>query len=79
MIQKVAESDAAGTCYLTQWYRYGFARQETEADVCTIDVLNQRFAEVGYDVKELLVAFTLTKTFRYRIGEEVGQCGAAGS
>ncbi|NUO52026.1 MAG: DUF1592 domain-containing protein [Polyangiaceae bacterium] len=73
MIQQVAQSDAAGSCYLTQWYRYGFARQETEADVCTIEVLNERFAEVGYDVKELLVAFTLTKTFRFRIGEEVGQ------
>ena len=66
MIQQVAQSDAAGSCYLTQWYRYGFARQETEADVCTIEVLNERFAEVGYDVKELLVAFTLTKTLNRR-------------
>ncbi len=73
MVQKIAASEAAGACYLTQWYRYGFAREESEADLCTIEVLNERFAEVGYDVKELLVAFTLTKTFRYRIGEEVGQ------
>jgi len=73
MIEQVATSDAAGACYLTQWYRYGFARAETEADICTIEVLNERFVASGYDVKELLVAFALTKTFRYRIGEEVGQ------
>ena len=70
---QLAESDATGACYLTQWYRYGFAREESEADACTIEVLNQRFIESGYNVKEMLVAFTLTKTFRYRIEEEVGQ------
>jgi hypothetical protein len=72
-VTQIAESESAGACYLTQWYRYGFAREESEADQCTIDLLNQRFMEAGYDVKEMLVAFTLTKTFRYRIEEEIGQ------
>jgi hypothetical protein len=73
LVTQIAESESAGACYLTQWYRYGFAREESEADQCTIDLLNQRFMEAGYDVKEMLVAFTLTKTFRYRIEEEIGQ------
>jgi hypothetical protein len=73
LVQQLAESEAAGACYLKQWYTYGFAREESDADACTIEVLNERFREGGYSPKEMLVAFTLTKTFRYRIEEEVGQ------
>jgi hypothetical protein len=73
LIEKLAESESAGECYLKQWYTYGFAREESEADACTIEVLNERFSAGGYSPKEMLVAFTLTKTFRYRIEEEVGQ------
>jgi hypothetical protein len=70
---KLAESETAKSCYLTQWYRYGFARQESAADKCTINALNEQFAGKGYGVKDLLVAFTQTKTFRFRITEEVAQ------
>jgi hypothetical protein len=73
LVNRIADSEAAGACYLTQWYRYGFARGETDADHCTIDALNERMAGQGYNVKELLVALSLTKTFRYRVQEEVGQ------
>jgi len=73
LITKLAESEAAKSCYLTQWYRYGFARAETSADRCTIQALSERMNGNDYSVKELLVAFTKTKTFRYRIEEEVGQ------
>lgn len=73
LIQRLAESEAAKACYLREWYRYGFAREETEADKCTMDFLNEQLAESGYDVKEMLVQFTLTRTFRYRIEEEIEQ------
>ncbi|NUP13044.1 MAG: DUF1592 domain-containing protein [Polyangiaceae bacterium] len=73
LVKQVAESDAAGACYMRQWYRYGFAREETDADECTMDVLETKLRESGFNIKEMLVAFTLTKTFRYRIEEEVGQ------
>jgi uncharacterized protein DUF1592/uncharacterized protein DUF1588/uncharacterized protein DUF1595/uncharacterized protein DUF1587/uncharacterized protein DUF1585 len=73
LIGAIAKSEDAQQCYLRQWYRYGFARQETDADECTINALEQKLAENGYNIKELLVAFTLTKTFRFRIGEEVSQ------
>lgn len=73
LVTKLAESQAAKSCYLTQWYRYGFARSESAADKCTISVLNERFMGEGYSVKDLLVAFTQTKTFRFRVTEEVAQ------
>jgi hypothetical protein len=71
LIGEIAASEVAKRCYLTQWYRYGFAREESEADECTMEHLHRALLEKGYNVKELLVAFTLTKTFRYRIAEEV--------
>jgi hypothetical protein len=70
LIQALAASNDAKACYLTQWFRYGFARSESAADECTLDVLHERMLEAGYDIKDLLLAFTKTKTFRYRMPEE---------
>ncbi len=69
----LATSEHAQSCYLKQWYRYGFARQETAADKCTLAALDAKFAKTGYNIKEILVAFALTKTFRFRIAEEVSR------
>jgi hypothetical protein len=71
LISQVAESDTAKRCYLTQWARYGFARDTTPEDRCTIAELDEKLQASGYNVKEMLVALTLTKTFRYRAVEEV--------
>jgi hypothetical protein len=53
-------------CYTKQWFRYAYGRGETSGDDCTMDWLDARFAEVGGDVKELLVALTQTDAFFYR-------------
>ena len=42
------------------------ARAETKEDTCSIDVIRQAFAAADYDVKELIVALTMTDAFRYR-------------
>jgi hypothetical protein len=40
-----------------------------------VDLINQKFSESNYDVKELLIALTQTDAFRYRhrIEAEEGQ------
>ena len=68
----LAESPQAKRCYLTQWYRYGYARHETQTDQCTIDELFDEAEASGFDIKELLVAMTRTRAFRYR---PTGECG----
>jgi hypothetical protein len=73
LIEGLAESEVAQRCYLTQWFRYGYGREETPIDACTIDALDERMQVAGYNIKELLVALTQTKTFRYRAVEEVSQ------
>ncbi|WP_437795929.1 DUF1592 domain-containing protein [Sorangium sp. So ce693] len=70
---QLAESPVAQRCYLTNWYRYGNARQLSREDACTIADLDAKLGASGYNIKELLVALTQTKTFRYRAVEEVDQ------
>jgi Protein of unknown function (DUF1592)/Protein of unknown function (DUF1588)/Protein of unknown function (DUF1595)/Protein of unknown function (DUF1587)/Protein of unknown function (DUF1585) len=71
--RRLAVDPVAQRCYLTQWFRYGYAREDDAFDQCTIGELDKVLQEKGYNIKELLVALTLTKTFRFRAVEEVGQ------
>jgi hypothetical protein len=71
LMAKLGDSAAAKSCYLTQWVRYGYARDTTEEDLCTIAELDEQLASSGYNIKDLLVALTQTKTFRFRAVEEV--------
>lgn len=73
LIEGLAESEVAQRCYLTQWFRYGYGREEDPIDACTIDALDETMKSSGYNIKELLVALTQTKTFRFRAVEEVSQ------
>jgi hypothetical protein len=73
LITQLAESPVAERCYLTNWYRYANARQLSREDTCTIDALDAQLRASGYNIKELLVSLTQTKTFRFRAVEEVEQ------
>ncbi|WP_438016266.1 DUF1592 domain-containing protein [Sorangium sp. So ce315] len=73
LVTQLAQSPVAERCYLTSWYRYGNARQLSSEDACTIEELDAKLVQSGYNIKELLVALTQTKTFRYRAVEEVEQ------
>ena len=70
MIGQIAESQEGQRCYLTQWFRYGFARGEQPVDRCTLDELHLALQDEGYNIQELLVALTKTTAFRYRAVEE---------
>ncbi len=70
MAGQIAESEEGQRCYLTQWYRYGFARSEQAVDRCTLDELHAALQDEGYNIQELLVAMTKTTAFRYRAVEE---------
>lgn len=63
---RLAVSDRAQRCLATNWYRYAMGRVETEADGCSLQDVQKKFASTGGQFKELLVALTLTDAFRYR-------------
>jgi len=45
---------------------YAYGRAETRDDVCTLAVVNKKFADAKYDLKSLLVSLTQTDAFLYR-------------
>ena len=62
----LASSDQVKACVASQWFRFGYGRFETEEDKCSVDEVHAAFAASNYDIKELIVALTLTDAFRYR-------------
>jgi Protein of unknown function (DUF1592)/Protein of unknown function (DUF1588)/Protein of unknown function (DUF1587)/Protein of unknown function (DUF1595)/Protein of unknown function (DUF1585) len=66
LAKKLATSSAVKDCVATEFYRYTLGRAETDADKCSLDAVKATFASKTYDMKELLVAITVTDAFRYR-------------
>jgi hypothetical protein len=62
----LATSEQVKTCVATQWFRFGYGRTETKADACSMTDIQTAFAASDYDIKELIVALTLTDAFRLR-------------
>ncbi len=71
---RLAESPDVRACMTAQWYRYAMHRLESAADDCTLVALEERFAESGYELRELLLAIVETEAFRFRVVEEVEAC-----
>ncbi|WP_244923753.1 DUF1592 domain-containing protein [Enhygromyxa salina] len=66
LAQLLASSDQVKNCVVSQWFRFGYGRIETEQDECSVDEIRAAFAASNYDIKELIVALTQTDAFRYR-------------
>lgn len=65
----LAQSEQSQRCYLSQWFQYANGRVTAPEDVCTLDALHEQMRDGDYNIKELLVALTQTRTFRYRAVE----------
>ena len=72
LIDIVARSEQAQSCYATQALRFALGRRETTADACSLEALQRRFVESGGDIRELMVAITQTEAFLYRPATETG-------
>ncbi len=62
----VAQSDAARSCYARQYYRFARGFRETAEQRCAVLDVTRRFRESGYDLRELMVAVTLSPDFATR-------------
>jgi hypothetical protein len=70
---KLAGSQQVKNCVATQWFQFGYGRTPTLEDACSVEEIQADFAAANYDIKELIIALTLTDAFRYRhaiAGEE---------
>ena len=64
--KRLASSQLVRDCFATNFYRYAMGRLEGAADECSLDQVKTRFNVSGGDLRELLVAITLSDAFRYR-------------
>ena len=62
----LANSEAARTCFTTQWHRWATGRLEDEVDLCTIAAIDDVFAQSDGSVEELLVALVTAPRFTRR-------------
>jgi len=63
---RLSTSQTVKDCIATTWYRYAVGRSLTERDACSLDQTRSAFTSSAGDLRELLVAITLSDGFRYR-------------
>jgi hypothetical protein len=63
---KLAESEEVQNCVVTQAFRFGYGRGESEDDLHTLETLRVGFGDSGRNLKELFVQMTQTEAFLYR-------------
>jgi hypothetical protein len=63
---KVASSEEAQNCVVTQAFRFGYGRAESENDLHTLEQLRIGFGDSGKNLQELFVQMTQTEAFLYR-------------
>jgi hypothetical protein len=55
-----------GDCIALHWFRYAMGRIENQTDSCSIEQVQTALDESGGNLKEMLVAMTLSDAFSYR-------------
>lgn len=66
LAKKLARSEQVQACVTKQWFRFALGRYESEFDTCSMHEAKKKFAQSNYDIRELLVALTISDAFRYR-------------
>jgi hypothetical protein len=64
--QKLAKSQEVSDCVVTEWFRFGYGRDISPDDKCTMTALQTGFVQANSSVKELIVLLTQTDAFRFR-------------
>lgn len=66
LAQRLANSQMVRDCFVKQWFRFAFARTESEADDRTLRTLSAAFSQKRHRVLDLILAIVQTEAFLYR-------------
>ena len=66
LAQRLAKSQTARACVVTEWFRYAYGRDHGAEDECTVNKLRALFEASDGDVRKLLLGLAETDGFRYR-------------
>ena len=62
----LANTQEVHRCFATHWFRYALGRNKENGDGASFESAYRAFQQSDTDIKELLVAITQTRSFRYR-------------
>ncbi len=62
----MGKTDGAPSCFATQWFRFARGLKEDGVDSCAARTLGKTFLAKGQDIRELMVAVVLQKSFLVR-------------
>ncbi len=66
LAHRLGDSRVVHDCYVRQWYRYAFGRDETDEDEPAIRALQDGFWAAGGDIPELVVSIVASFPFTHR-------------
>lgn len=66
LAQVVAASSRAKNCFAAQLHHFARGDLAPDAEVCAVEDFQRRFAAVGYDIRELMIAVTQAPGFARR-------------
>jgi hypothetical protein len=65
LVQKIASSDQAKSCFADHWIEFGYGRTMDASDACLKATVEDAFKKSGYNVQRLLLSLTQTNDFLY--------------
>jgi hypothetical protein len=68
LANRLAGSDQVRDCVARHWFRFALKRGEVD-DSDSVNAAKAAFAKSDYDIRELMIAITLTDGFRYKKSE----------
>ena len=66
----LADNDEVRACFADNAFRFLHRRRSGEEDECSRELATIAFAESGYDVRELLLAFVTSDSFRFLLSDQ---------
>jgi hypothetical protein len=66
LVAQVAQTKEARDCIAAQWLRYAMRRREIATEAAALDMLREVLKSTRYDLRELVVALTRTRSFTHR-------------
>lgn len=66
LMKRMGKSRTVHDCYVKQWFRYAFGRNETAEDAPTLAALQEGFWQADGNVLQLIVNLAGSYSFRYR-------------
>jgi Protein of unknown function (DUF1592)/Protein of unknown function (DUF1588)/Protein of unknown function (DUF1587)/Protein of unknown function (DUF1585)/Protein of unknown function (DUF1595) len=64
--ERIASSQKAQRCAVSNWFRYSFGRAETDDDLCALQQLDEVISRSDGTLRDLIIGLTEIETFQFR-------------